>query len=73
MTSSRNWLELLARLGPDDLRRISRLVDLLVVSSRASKEVADAMLDAGPHPATAEEARARCDAVCSFLSLEQRP
>lgn len=67
MTRSRNWLELLARLGPDDLRRISRLVDRLVTAPAAAKETANVMLDAPPVPVTAAEARARCDAVVEYL------
>lgn len=67
MTRARNWLELLARLGPDDLRRISRLVDRLVTAPAATKETANVMLDAPPVPTTAAEARERCDAVVEYL------
>lgn len=65
----REWLALLAELGPDDLRRISRLVDRLVTAPANVKASADAMLDAGPLPATAEEARARTAAVTRYLEV----
>ncbi|MEX2122365.1 MAG: hypothetical protein WD795_00600 [Woeseia sp.] len=65
--SSREWLPHLAGLGPDDLRRISRLVDLLVVADPATKETALTMLDARPEAETAQEARDRADGVIEYL------
>lgn len=69
--NSVDWIAALGRLGPDDLRRISRLVDLLVAAQPARADVARRMLAAAPEPWTHDEARARCDAIARFL--EQRP
>ena len=68
MTAARDWLQRLAWLSPDDLRRISRMVDLLVVSDPAAKAQVDVMLDAQPPPADDDEGRARLDAVNHYLA-----
>jgi len=60
-------LAALARLGPDDLRRVSRLVDLLVTAPRVVREEAQRRLHALPAPDTHEETRERIAAVCSFI------
>ena len=65
--SSRDWLTALAQLGADDLRRISRLVDLLITSDRATADTAHVMLAARPTPTTADEARERCTAIVAYL------
>lgn len=72
MTTSLDWLASLARRGPDDLRRISALVDQLTVADRATADTAQSMLAASPLPATHEEARARCAAVLAFLERPGR-
>lgn len=70
MTAARDWLQRLAWLSPDDLRRISRMVDLLVVSDPAAKAEADRMLDAAPEPRDDDEGRQRLEAINGYL--EQR-
>lgn len=62
-----DWLAALGRLGSEDLRRISRLVDLMTTADRAAGERARAMLGATPEPWTHEEARARCNAIIRYL------
>lgn len=63
----REWLRPLARLGDEDLRRVSRLIDALIVAAPADKAAADAMLDAGPEPESLVDARARVEAVIARL------
>jgi hypothetical protein len=65
--NGREWLAALADRGTDDLRRISRLVDLLVTAEPASKVTAAVMLDAGPQPATVQDARARTESIIEYL------
>ena len=72
MNGARDWLARLARLSPDDLRRISRMVDLLVVADPAAKAEADRMLDASPMPADDDEGRQRLDAINGFLERRMR-
>lgn len=67
--NARDWLEALARLSTDDLARISRLVDLLVVADRAASDTAGAMLDAPPAPGTHDDARDRLAAVIGDNAL----
>ena len=67
MTCARTWLAQLARLGVEDLRLISQLVDALVVADRARADTARAMLDARPEPVDADDARARIRAVVEYL------
>lgn len=72
MSSPKNsidWLAALGRLGPEDLRRISRLVDLMAVADRATGERVRSMLGATPEPWTHDEARTRCDAIIRDLEL----
>lgn len=62
-----NWLAHLARLGHDDLKRISRMVDLLTTADRARADQARAMLSAGPEPETAHDARERLESIVGYL------
>jgi len=57
---SPDWLAHLAHFSTDDLRRISRLVDLLVTADRAAADTAGTMPAARPDPATVDDARALC-------------
>ena len=72
MSAGPAWLAALARLGPDDLRRISALVDRLITADRAAAETAQTMLRAAPVPTTHEEARARCESITAFLERSRR-
>lgn len=67
MNCAQSWLAALARLSCEDLRRISRLVDLMVTAERPAKEGARMMLDAGPAPESYDEARARLETVIWYL------
>ena len=69
--TSREWLSVLAELGAADLRRISRLVDLLVTAKPASKATANVMLDAVPKPDTAQDARDRTDSIIRYLAAAE--
>jgi hypothetical protein len=62
-----NWLVCLSRLDRHDLRRISRLVDLLSTAEPAKADQARAMLSAQPEPATWRDARERVGAVIGYL------
>lgn len=70
--STREWMADLADLGTDDLRRINRLVDLLITAEPAIKATASVMLDAGPKPATAQDARARIESTIEYWTTKRR-
>lgn len=63
----RPWLRELSRLSPTDLRRISRLVDLLTTVDRAKADGARLMLAAGPEPETYDDARERLESIIGHL------
>ena len=72
MRTARDWLQRLARLSHDDLKRISKLVDELIVADAGPKETANVMLDSQPPPADDDEARARLDTVTNYLQQRRR-
>jgi hypothetical protein len=66
-----NWLASLSRLSVEDLRRISRMVDLLVSAERPEKDMARTMLDAGPEPFEYDDMRARLESVIGYLEANR--
>lgn len=69
--SSREWLAALAQLSVEDLRRISRFVDLFVSAERPAAETAQTMLDAQPGPFDYDEARDRLETIIGHLERER--
>jgi len=62
-----NAVHQLAQRGSDDLRLVSKLVDLLVTAPRVVREEAQRRLSAIPEPETHQETRDRIVAVCAFV------
>ncbi len=62
------WLAALARLGPVDLKRVSRLVDALILATPAAATRARELLDEPLPDFTHEAARQRIEDVLSFLA-----
>lgn len=63
-----NAVHQLAQRGLDDLRLVSRMVDLFIAASHCTREEAHRRLSAFPEPETHQETRERIRAVCDFIS-----